>query len=81
MVGVLVLVDQDVAESLLVVGQDIRKRLEQLDREHQQVVEVHRRGFDHPLLIQPVHVGDLLVIEPVTLLLIALVVDELVLGV
>jgi len=41
-VGVLVLVDQHVLESLLIVGKHIGVLAEQLHGLHQQVVEIHR---------------------------------------
>ncbi len=62
-VGVLVLVDEDVAEPLLVVGEDVGERLEQLDGQHEDVVEVERGGLDEALLVQPVDVRDLVVVE------------------
>ena len=62
-VRVLVLVDEDVAKPLLVLGQHVGESPKQLDRDHQEIVEVHRRRFEQPLLIEPVHVGHLLVIE------------------
>ena len=79
-VGVLVLVDQDVAEPLLVLGQDVGKGAEKLDRDHQQIVEVHRRRLEQALLVEAVDVGDLLVIEALALVGERLVVDQLVLG-
>ena len=79
-IGVLVLVDEHVSEALLVLGEDIGKGAEELDRDHQQVVEIHRRRLEQPLLVEPVHVGDLLVIEALALVGERLVVDQLVLG-
>ena len=40
-VGVLVFVDQDVAEALLVVLEDTREGGEQFDGDHEQIVEIH----------------------------------------
>ena len=56
-VGVLVLVDEHVPESLLVVLEDVRARLEQVDRDEQQVVEVHGVVGDQPLLVLAVDLG------------------------
>ena len=50
-VGVLVLVDQDVAEPLLVGRPHVVAALQQVDRHHQQVVEVHGVGRQQPLLV------------------------------
>ena len=58
-VGVLVLVDQDVLEPLLVVRQHVGVVAEQLDRLHQQVVEVHRPGLEQARLVLDVDVGVL----------------------
>jgi hypothetical protein len=74
-VGVLVLVDQHVLEAVLVSRQDIGMNSEQIDGEHQEVVEIHRRSFDQALLIEPVYVGDLLVIEACVRGGVSLVVD------
>ena len=59
-VGVLELVDQDVAEALLVGGPDVVTRLEQVRRHHEQVVEVEGVGRQQPLLVLRVDVGDAL---------------------
>ncbi len=58
-VGVLVLVDEHVLKPLLVVGQHVGVGSEQLDRLHQQVVEVHRPGLQQPGLVVGVDVGVL----------------------
>ncbi|GIU91467.1 MAG: hypothetical protein KatS3mg011_0373 [Acidimicrobiia bacterium] len=79
-VGVLVFVDQDVGETLLVVGQHVVEGAEQLDGDHQQVVEVHRRRRQETLLVEAVDVGHLPLVEAVGLLRVGLVVDQLVLG-
>ncbi len=63
MVGVLVLVHQHMEESVLVLGEDVWKGTKELDRHHDQIVEIHRRRLEEPLLVEPVHVGDLLVVE------------------
>ncbi len=80
-VRVLVLVDEDVAEPLLIVLQDRRKGLEELDGQHDDVVEVDGGGLDETLLVEAIDVRHLLVIEPRPVLLERLEVDELVLGV
>ena len=58
-VGVLVLVDQHVLEPLLIVRQHIGVVAEQLDRLHQQIVEVHRPGLQQAGLVVDVDVGVL----------------------
>ena len=80
-VGVLVFVHQDVTEAILIVLEHLGESTEQLDRDHEQVVEIHRRCDQQPLLVHPVDLGDLLVIDPVALTLERLKVDQLVLGV
>ena len=62
-VRVLVLVDEDVAESVLPVGERLREALERLDGEHQHVVEVDRVRAVQPPLIALVHLGNRLVVE------------------
>ena len=47
-VGVLELVDQDVAEPVLVAEEDVLVVLEHLDRAHEEVVEVHGVGLGEP---------------------------------
>ena len=64
-VRVLVLVDHHVPERLPPLRERLGEPLEHLDREHQQVVEVHRVRRVHPLLVQLVHLGDGLVVERV----------------
>ena len=81
MVGVLVLINQDIPESVLILIEDSRERSEQLNGHHQQIVEVHGRRLQQPLLVEPIDVGDLLVIGPTPLLGERFEVDELVLGV
>ena len=58
MVGVLVLVDQHVAEGLLVALAHLGEQLEQVDGAHQQVVEVHRVEAHELALVDLVGVGD-----------------------
>ena len=57
-VGVLVLVDQHVAEGLLVALAHLGEQLEHVDRAHQQVVEVHRVEAHQLALVELVGVGD-----------------------
>jgi len=56
MVGVLVLVHQYVSEPFLVFGQHFGKTRQQFVRPQEQVVEVHRSGFETPFGILLVHV-------------------------
>ena len=63
MVRVLVLVDEDVAERVLPVGERVGEALEHLDGEHQHVVEVDGVRADQPLLVALVDLGDRLVVE------------------
>ena len=56
-VGVLVLVHQDVAEPLLVVLEHVGAGLQQVDRDQQEVVEVHGVGGEQALLVLAVHLG------------------------
>ena len=58
MVGVLVLVDQDVPEPPTVVVGDLRKGLQHRNRLADQVVEVQRVGHPQPLLVFAVDGGD-----------------------
>ena len=57
-VGVLVLVDEDVAEGAAPALAHLLEQLEGVDRAHQQVVEVHRVGGEHPLLVEREGLGD-----------------------
>jgi len=50
----LILVDQDMLEQLLVVREHVRVLLQEPDREHQQVVEIHAARFPEPLRVQAV---------------------------
>ena len=40
-VGVLVLINQDIAKTALIMGQDLGEGGKQLDCDHEEVVEVH----------------------------------------
>ncbi len=57
-VGVLVLVDQDVTEPPAVVLGDLRKGLQHSDCLADEVVEVQRVGGAQPTLVLAVHLGD-----------------------
>ena len=57
-VGVLVLVDEHVAEVARVALAQVGEQLEQVDGAHEQIVEVHRVRGVHPLLVELVDVGD-----------------------
>ena len=59
-VGVLELVDEHVMEAFLPTGQRVGVLLEQLHREHEQVVEVERGRLGQALLVDAVHLGDAL---------------------
>ena len=58
MVGVLVLVDQDVPEAAAVVLCDLRKALQHSNRLADQIIEVQRVGGAQPALVLGVDVGD-----------------------
>ena len=64
LVGVLVLVDEDVLEALAVVLEDVGVVAQQADGVDEQVVEVHRPGLVQPGLVLPEHLG-LLALEDV----------------
>ena len=57
-VGVLVLVDHHVAEPAAVVIRDLRESLQDVDRRHDQVVEVERVGLAQPALVHRVGLGQ-----------------------
>ena len=57
-VGVLVLVDQHVPEAAPVVLGDVGERLQQVDRGHDQVVEVDGVGLAQPALVERVRLGQ-----------------------
>ena len=80
-VGVLVLVDEHVAEAPPVVLGDVGERLEQVDGRHDQVVEVEGVRLLEARLVQRVDLGELLLDDRLGLVPEALVVDELVLQV
>ena len=80
-VGVLVLVDEDVAEGGGVAGADLREELEDVDRADEQVVEVHRVHAVQLALVELVDVGDGLLEERADQLAVGLGVAQLVLGV
>ena len=67
-VGVLVLVDQQVREDLLPAVADVIEALEQVHGAHEQVVEVHRVRLVQPPLVLDEDVGDRLLEEAVHLL-------------
>ena len=56
-VGVLVLVDHDVPETPVVVLGDVGEGLKDVDRRHDQVVEVQRIGLTQTPLVHPVGLG------------------------
>ena len=58
MVGVLVLVDQDVPEPAPICLGDIREVLQQMHRRHDQVVEVERVRLGKRTLVAPVRLGE-----------------------
>ena len=80
-VGVLVLVDQQVPEPGPVLGGHLGERLQQVDRHHDQVVEVHGAGRDQPALVLGVRLGQRLLPVPAGAGGERLVVDEVVLEV
>ena len=81
MVGVLVLVDEHVAEPAPVVLRDVGERLEQVHRGHDQVVEVERVGLEQPPLVERVGLGQRLLQVRLGAPGEGLVVDQLVLEV
>ena len=80
-VGVLVLVDEHVAERVRVALADLGEELEQVDRAEQQVVEVHRVHAVQLALVELVDVGDRLLEERADQLRVRVGVAQLVLGV
>ena len=80
-VGVLVLVDEHVAEGAGVAGADLREQLEDVDRADEQVVEVHRVHAVDLALVELVDVGDRLLEEGADELAVVLGVAQLVLRV
>ncbi len=81
MVGVLVLVDEHVAEGRAVARADLGEQLEHVDRADEQVVEVHRVHAVQALLVELEDVGDGLLEERADELAVGLGVAQLVLGV
>ncbi len=57
MVGILILVDKDKFKTLLVLAQDVRTFLEQLGREHDQIIKVHRLILPEFFLVEGVDLG------------------------
>ena len=81
MVGVLVLVHQHVPEPAPVLLGDLGYRLEEVDRDHDQVIEVHRAGREQAALVLAVRLGQHLVPGRLRAGRERLVVDQLVLQV
>ncbi len=79
-VGVLVLVDEDVAEARGVALADVLEELEQVDGAEQQVVEVHRVHAQQVALVEAVDLGDHLLEGRADLLPVGLGVEQAVLG-
>ena len=79
-VGVLVLVDQDVAEGAPPALPHLLEQLQRVDGAHEEVVEVHRVGLEHPLLVERVNLGDDFLEDASLGLGVGRGVDELVLG-
>ena len=79
-VGVLVLVDEDVAEPAAVVIEDVGVLLEQFDGDQQEVVEVHGAGLAQASLVFGVDVGDLAFGRCLGPIAVRLDADHLVLG-
>ena len=63
LVGVLVLVHHDVAEPVLVIIQHFVVGMEELHRQHEEVVKIYRVVLPQPLLVLLVGIRDLLVPE------------------
>ena len=59
MVGILILVHQDIAETVLILGQHVGKARQKLIGAQQQVVEIHCPRLETPLYILAVHVEEL----------------------
>lgn len=78
LVGVLVLVDEDVAEAAAVVLGDVGEGLQDVDGHHDDVVEVEGVGLAQAALILGVRVGDgaLVVVALGDLRGVGLLVDE-----
>jgi len=63
-VGVLILVNQHVPKPASIGLRDVRMRLEQVHRRHDQIVEVQRVGLTEPPLIQRVRLGERPLVRP-----------------
>ena len=59
-VGVLILVNEDVAEFFLVVGPHVLELLEQPDRVQNDIVKVQGACVPEPPLVLDIHIGDFL---------------------
>ena len=81
MIGVLVLVHEYVTEPAAVLRRHLGDGLEEIDRDHDQVVEVHRARVEEPALVLGVGLGQGLVPRGLRLGGERLVVDQLVLQV
>ena len=79
-VGVLVLVDEHVAEGVAVALADLLEQLQQVDGAEQQVVEVHRVHAVQVALVDVVDVGDHLLERRADALAVGAGVEQLVLG-
>ncbi len=79
-VGVLVLVDEDVAEARGVALADVGEQLEQVDGAEQQVVEVHRVHAQQVALVEAVDLSDHFLKRRSGLLPVGLGVEQTVLG-
>ena len=80
-VGVLILIDQDVPEPPPILLAQVRERLQQVHGGHDQVVEVQRVRRDQPALVLPVRLGVGLLDRRLRPGLRGLVVDQVVLAV
>ena len=79
-VGVLVLIHQQMPESMLIVGQQVRIRLQQVDRHEEEIVEIHGAGGKEAVLVLAVDLGHPPLVAGARLLGIPLEVDQLVLA-
>ncbi len=80
LVGVLELVDEDVTEAALVVLEHRVVGLEDVDGDHEQVVEVHGASGQQALLVLAVDIGDLAFVRTMRVVFVRVEVDQLVLG-
>ncbi len=58
MIGVLVFVDKHMPESAAVLLGHVRQGLEQVDRDHDQVIEIHRPRCEQPALVLRIGLGQ-----------------------